>query len=422
MATHIGRCRICGNEHLVPILDLGNQAMSGIFPRTVEEEIESGPLRLVKCIGETSAACGLVQLAHTFDLKNMYGDRYGYRSGLNGSMVRHLGEKVSYIEKHAPLLPGDLVIDIGSNDGTTLSAYTENRYELVGVDPTGQKFSQYYKPQVRCIPDFFSAATMQKHFGNRRARVITSFSMFYDLEEPLVFLSEIVEMLEHDGIWVLEQSYLPTMLDKTSYDTVCHEHLEYYAVFQIKWMTDRAGAKIIDVSFNDVNGGSFSVVVARQEAPQPEFSGLAALLQQEKALGLAGLQPFRAFAERVEKSRDALMGFFSKARQEGAFVGGLGASTKGNVLLQYCNVTPDDIQAIGEVNEEKFGCFTPGSLIPIMQESELLGKNPDYLLVLPWHFRSFFEKASHLAAQNLVYPLPDLQFFNGRHVGASIHS
>jgi NDP-4-keto-2,6-dideoxyhexose 3-C-methyltransferase len=413
MATPLGRCRICGNENLVPILDLGDQAMSGIFPRTKNEELDSGPLRLVKCYGDTDSSCGLVQLAHTFDLTNMYGDRYGYRSGLNGSMVRHLGEKVSYIERTAPLLPGDLVIDIGSNDGTTLSAYAENRYDLVGVDPTGKKFSQYYKPQIHLVADFFSANTMQQNFGNRKARVITSFSMFYDLEEPLVFLREVVEMLEHDGIWILEQSYLPTMLDKTSYDTVCHEHLEYYAVSQIKWMTDRSGAKIIDVSFNDVNGGSFSVVVARQDAPQSEFEGLAALVEQEKSQGLDELFTYRTFAERVEKSRDALRGFFSRTRAGGAYVGGLGASTKGNILLQYCNVTTDDIQAIGEINEDKFGCFTPGSLIPIIPEAELLIKKPDYLLVLPWHFRSFFEKAPHLSEFNLVYPLPDLQLVNG---------
>lgn len=383
--------------------------MSGIFPRSVSEEVETGPLQLVKCIGKPEEACGLVQLAHTFDLESMYGDTYGYRSGLNASMVRHLHAKVAHIQEIAPLQAGDLIIDIGSNDGTTLSAYPADLYDLVGVDPTGRKFASYYKPHIRLIPDFFSAQTLQQHLGGRRARVITSFSMFYDLEAPAEFMHEVIQMLEHDGIWVLEQSYLPTMIARNSYDTVCHEHLEYYALSQIKWMADRAGAKIIDVSFNDVNGGSFSLTVARKEAPQPEFYGLSAILEHEQSIGLDGLALFRSFAERVEESRDALHNFFQMARQESAFVGGLGASTKGNVLLQYCGVTTNDIAAIGEVNEDKFGAFTPGTLIPIIPESELLSQKPDYLIVLPWHFKPFFDNAPHLAGQKLVYPLPKIK-------------
>lgn len=383
--------------------------MSGIFPRTKGELVESGPLTLLKCSGDAEKVCGLVQLAHTFDLEKMYGAGYGYRSGLNASMVRHLNAKIAHIENIAPLQAGDLIVDIGSNDGTTLAGYTDGRYDLVGVDPTAQKFSAYYKPTIQLIPDFFTAETMRRNLGDRRARVITSFSMFYDLEAPVDFMREVIAMLENDGIWVLEQSYLPTMLERNSYDTVCHEHLEYYAVSQIKWMADRAGAKIVDISFNDINGGSFSLTVARKDAPQSEFPGLAAILEHEKSLGIDGLVPFQAFATRVAKSRDNLRGFFDRTRRDGAFVGGLGASTKGNVLLQYCDITTDDIAAIGEVNEDKFGAFTPGTLLPIIAENELLAKDPDYLVVLPWHFRPFFDKAPHLAGHNLVYPLPELE-------------
>lgn len=408
MPSQINNCRICGNKHLVPVLDLGEQAMSGSFPRSRDDKVETGPLKLLKCLGDEGEVCGLVQLAHTFDLASMYGDGYGYRSGLNSSMVRHLEEKVAYIQNVAPLKDGDLVIDIGSNDGTTLGAYPEGRFDLVGVDPTGKKFASFYKPHVRLVPDFFTADILRKHIGDRKARVITSFSMFYDLEAPMDFMREVVGMLEEDGIWVLEQSYLPTMLERNSYDTVCHEHLEYYALSQIKWMTDRCDAKIVDVSFNDINGGSFSLAVARMGAPQSEFEGLQALLEQERSQGLNGLAPFSAFANRVEKSRAALHAFFERARSEGARVAALGASTKGNILLQYCDVTTDDIEAVGEVNADKFGAFTPGTLLPIVGEDELLASNPDYLLVLPWHFRTFFEKAPHLAGRRLVYPLPEL--------------
>lgn len=408
MPSQITRCRICWNTHLVPVLDLGDQAMSGSFPRSCDEKIGVSPLQLFKCMGEEDEVCGLVQLGHTVDLESMYGAGYGYRSGLNASMVRHLYEKVAYIRELAPLKDGDLVIDIGSNDGTTLGAYPEGHFDLVGVDPTGKKFLSYYKPHIRLIPDFFSADILRKNLGDRKARVITSFSMFYDLEAPMDFMREVVGMLEEDGIWVLEQSYLPTMLERNSYDTVCHEHLEYYALSQIKWMTDRCDAKIVDVSFNDVNGGSFSLVVARKSAPQTEFEGLRALLEHERSLGLHGLAPFDAFASRVEKSRNDLRAFFEQARSEGARVVALGASTKGNTILQYCNVTMHDIEAVGEVNPDKFGAFTPGTLLPIIPEDELLAFNPDYLVVLPWHFRPFFEKAPQLTGRKLVYPLPEV--------------
>jgi NDP-4-keto-2,6-dideoxyhexose 3-C-methyltransferase len=313
----------------------------------------------------------------------MYGANYGYRSGLNASMVRHLTAKVAHILATAPLRDGDLIVDIGSNDGTTLAAYPAGRYELLGVDPTGAKFRDYYLPHVGLIADFFTLANVQARVGARRARVITSFSMFYDLEAPFDFMREVLSLLEDDGIWVLEQSYMPAMLAANSYDTVCHEHLEYYGLSQIKWMTDRAGAKIVDVAFNDVNGGSFSVTVAKAGAPQPESPALAGLIAREREQGLDGLAPYCAFAGRVAESRAALRDFLAGARRDGKTVCALGASTKGNVLLQYCALTEADITCIGEVNADKFGAFAPGTLIPIVPEDEMLARRPDYLLVLP---------------------------------------
>jgi NDP-4-keto-2,6-dideoxyhexose 3-C-methyltransferase len=408
MVRRSTRCRICGNEELVAILDLGQQALTGIFPKRRDQAVAAGPLKLVKCAGRDTAVCGLVQLAHSYDPSEMYGADYGYRSGINASMVRHLADKVARICTTAPLHPGDLVIDIGSNDGTTLAAYPANRYDLLGVDPTGAKFRDFYPPHVQLIAEFFARETVRARLGARRARVVTSFSMFYDLERPGEFVREVLDILEDDGIWVLEQSYLPTMLETNGYDTVCHEHLEYYSLAQIKWMADRAGAKIVDVEFNNVNGGSFSVTIARAGAPQPEMAELPALLAQERSAGLDGLAPYQAFAERVARSRQNLREFFDRARHGGSTVAGLGASTKGNVLLQYCNATEADISCIGEVNPDKFGAFTPGTLIPIVPEVELLARKPDYLLVLPWHYRPFFEASSQFRGQRLVFPLPEL--------------
>lgn len=408
MPQRIARCRICGNTSLEPVVDLGTQALTGVFPRSREEKVSSGPLRLVKC-GESTDACGLLQLEHTYDLAEMYGANYGYRSGLNASMVAHLQSKVKKILRIARLRKGNLVIDIGSNDATTLRAYPADDYLLVGVDPTGAKFREYYPPHVRLLPEFFSLDLLRRHFGERPARVITSFAMFYDLEQPLDFMRKVYDLLAEDGIWVFEQSYMPKMLEINSYDTICHEHLEYYGLRQVKWMTDRVGFKIVDVEFNDINGGSFSVTVAKKGAPNLESPSVAAILENEEQAGLDGLEPYRAFAKRVEDSRGQLREFLGTARRNGKAVYGLGASTKGNVILQYCGITETDLPLIGEVNRDKFGCFTPGTLIPIVPEDEILARKPEYLLVLPWHFRRFFETNAKLARKGFVFPLPALE-------------
>ena len=406
MITQLSHCRICGNTDLAPVLNLGEQMLTGVFPRSRDAQVTTGPLQLVKCTGG-SDCCGLLQLAHSYELDEMYGENYGYRSGLNASMVAHLERKVARIRTLVDLAPGDLVIDIGSNDATTLRAHDPD-LTLVGIDPTGSKFSAFYPEHVMLIPEFFSGGLVSERFPGRKAKVVTSFSMFYDLPRPMAFMQEVHDILAEDGIWVLEQSYMPFMLDTNSYDTVCHEHLEFYALRQIQWMVERVGLRILDVEFNDVNGGSFSVTVGMARTGDPVLPAVQAILDREDAAGLQTLAPYQAFATRVAVLREELRGFVADARAAGKRVGALGASTKGNVLLQYCGFTSDEIVAVGEVNPDKLGAYTPGSFIPIVPEDALLDGRVDYLLVLPWHFRAFFETLPKLRDAALVYPLPQL--------------
>lgn len=408
MYKKIEKCRICGNTHLERVLDLGEQMLTGVFPREKDAAVTTGPLHLVKCIGGDDS-CGLLQMEHSYDLGEMYGENYGYRSGLNASMVQHLNSKVNRILELVELHQGDLVIDIGSNDSTTLQAYPETDLLLVGVDPTGVKFHHYYPSHIELIPDFFSSALVKARFPEQKAKVVTSFSMFYDLEDPMGFMRQVYEVLADDGVWVFEQSYMPTMLDTNSYDTVCHEHLEFYALRQIKWMADRVGFKILDVEFNDINGGSFSVTVSKSHGDLTIDPSVQKILDDELAKGLDSLIPYQEFAMRVVQTKHELLQFIATMRAERKTVAVLGASTKGNVLLQYCGLSTKDVEFVGEVNPEKFGCYTPGTWIPIIPEQDLLAKKPDYLIVLPWHFKQFFISNKKFSNMNLVFPLPKLE-------------
>lgn len=410
----IKQCRICGNPELTEFLNLGDQALTGVFPRKIDEPISAGPLELVKCVESRKRfSCGLVQLRHSYNLNEMYGMNYGYRSGLNISMKKHLKAIVERAVSFVSFSSGDIALDIGSNDGTLLSLYPQADVMLVGIDPTAEKFRRFYPENSNIVPDFFSAKVFRNHFGSSKAKIITAIAMFYDLESPIDFVSEIGEVLSDDGICIFEQSYMPEMIRKTAYDTVCHEHLEYYGLRQIKWLFDRADLKIIDVFTNGVNGGSFCITAAHKGSDYPEASNvIGALLDHEMNLELDTMRPYEKFRERVEQHRESLIQFVRKTNSQDKLILGYGASTKGNVILQYCGFTKNDIRCIAEVNEDKFGRLTPGTFIPIVSEPDARNMRPDFFLVLPWHFeQSILERERKYLASGgrLVFPLPEIK-------------
>jgi NDP-4-keto-2,6-dideoxyhexose 3-C-methyltransferase len=408
----IEACRICGSNELQPAVDLGEQALTGVFPRVRDARITRGPLELVKCLGEGS--CGLVQLRHTYDANEMYGAEYGYRSSLNRSMVEHLGAKVRALLQQSPVAAGDVVLDIGSNDGTTLGFYPETA-TLIGIDPTASKFAKYYKTHIHVVPDFFSQAAFFRASGGKQAKIVTSISMFYDLDRPLDFMREVYAVLVEGGTWHFEQSYLPAMLATSSYDTICHEHLEYYALAQIVWMADRIGFSIRDVTLNDTNGGSFAVTAVKVEPGSSQHVEVVArLLGEETRAGLQGLEPLVRFAEKARRHRDELRELLVGYKRNGKRVFGMGASTKGNVILQYCEVDASLVSCIAEVNADKFGCFTPGTGIPIVSEADAFAQKPDVFLVLPWHFReNIIRRVSPMleSGAKLLFPLPAIELY-----------
>lgn len=397
-------CRICGSKGLVEILDLGEQFLSGIFPKDQGNVFEKVPLVLVKC---EDNSCGLVQLAHTIHLPTMYGESYGYRSGLNLSMVKHLNSKYQKIKSMIELKDNDIVIDIAGNDGTFLSNFSNN-LKLCSIDPTSEKFSGYFRKDIEYIADFFSAEKFYGKFPDERAKLVTSFSMFYDLEDPCLFAKEVAKILDpKSGIWVLEQSYLPEMLRTNSFDTICHEHLSYYGMHQLKFILDSARLRVIDFEFNDINGGSVSLVVAHCDSIYSECSDkLNLILQDEIAAGINTLEIWDKFKESVDSCRDSFMKIINSCKEQKLKICGIGASTKGNVTLQTWKLGVGEIEVIGDVNPDKFGHLTPGTWIPIASEDSVLSKNYDVFIILPWHFKEFFMTSEKYAGKTLLFPLP----------------
>lgn len=408
----IKKCRICGNENLVSILNLGDMALTGLFPK-IDEKVESGPLEIVKCFSEDGNSCGLVQLKHDYEMEKLYGDNYGYRSGLNKSMVKHLEEIVKKIEDKVELKDGNLVIDIASNDGTLLSNYKNKKLDLLGIDPTSEKFKEYYPEYVDKVAEFFSDKLVRDLRGDKKAKVVTSIAMFYDLPEPLVIMKEISNILDDEGIWVVEQSYMPEMIKNTSYDTICHEHLEFYALKQFKWMADRAGLKIVDVEFNKTNGASFCLTLAKTNSKFVEAKDkIKEILEEEERGGYNQMEIYQLFKENTEKHKLELIELLDCLKKEGKKVFGYGASTKGNVILQYCNLGIEDIPYIADVNEDKFDRYTPGTMIKIISEEDAKKLTPDYYLVLPWHFKNnILEREQEFikADGKMIFPLPKIE-------------
>jgi SAM-dependent methyltransferase len=403
----IDKCRICRSSHLISVLNLGEQALTGVFPTSPSAEVPTGPLEMVWC-----GDCGLAQLSCEYPSDQMYGENYGYRSGLNLSMVTHLTNIVRRLERLLPLKSDDVVLDIGSNDGTLLAQYSSPDVVRIGIDPTALKFLEFYAAGDVVVPDFFSVEAFSK-VSSTKAKIITSVSMFYDLPDPLGFVNDVRRCLHEEGIWLFEQSYMPSMIRTNSYDTICHEHLEYYSLENVVRLLARADMKVLDVRFNRVNGGSFSVIAAHASSTRKvESAAIKWFLDQEMSMGFNSPAPFRDFEARVFRHRSDLRNLILGLRSEGKRIAGLGASTKGNVLLQFCGLGPDDIECIGEVNPEKFGRFTPGTSIPIVSEDQARESNPDFFLVLPWHFRDgIVQRELDFITQGggLIFPLPEIE-------------
>ena len=410
---HRTTCRVCGSTNLTPVIDLGEQYLQGSFlkdgyPKPPYRKI---PTQVVRCdVTKNEDGCGLLQLAHTLPPEILYAN-YWYRSGTNSTMRNHL-EQVATTARDLMDGEGVRALDIGCNDGTLLGFYPDN-YERIGVDPSD--IAREIPPPISVINSTFPSDIVDQALGNGTFNIVTSIAMFYDIEVPVEFAKAVRRLLTDDGIWIVEMSYLPLMLSQNAFDSICHEHLEYYSLAVLENIARRAGLRVFRADLNDINGGSIRLYltpsgITRYDTEEAS-DFLRSLRVREFELELDTDLPYQSFQVRVEALREELSGMLKEIRNNDETVHIYGASTKGNVLLQWYGIGSDTVECAADRNPAKHGARTLGTDIPIVSEEESRDLNPDYYLVLPWHFRREFlerERDTIHRGTKMIFPLPDI--------------
>ncbi len=412
--THRTTCRVCGSSALTPVIDLGEQHLQGSFVKPGKEmpPMRKIPTRLMRCdLMKDENACGLLQMEHTVPPEVLY-SAYWYRSGTNNTMRQHLK---GIADEAAQLLgkPEGRVLDIGCNDGTLLGFYPPE-FQKFGIDPSD--VAQEIEGDIKVVQDIFPSEELVKHLRGQQCDIITSIAMFYDLENPIAFTQGIKNILSPHGIWIFEMSYMPTMLRMTSYDTICHEHLEYYSLAVIEYILKQGGMKVFNVSLNSINGGSLRCYATHADNfayKKDEWNhSIKAMRQEEFDLELDTDKPYKNFQDRVNIHKEELTALLKKLKKQGKKIHIYGASTKGNTILQWCGIDNRIIDFAAERNPDKYGAYTLGTEIPIISEAESRAMNPDYYLVLPWHFKEEFierERETLQKGTGFIFPLPTVE-------------
>jgi NDP-4-keto-2,6-dideoxyhexose 3-C-methyltransferase len=371
-------CRNCKKNLKIKIINIGNQCISSVFPKKIQNNLKKYPLDLFIC-----NFCELVQFKKTPPFQDMYGLTYGYYTSLSPLMIKHIKEKFKFINKQKFLKNRSYILDIGSNDGTFLNFFSKKNknFNLYGIDPSAIKFKKYYEKNINLIVDYFSKESLNNI--DNKFDLITSFAMFYDIEDPNKFCSDINYLLDKNGVWMLELSYFPLLLKNLTYDQICHEHLCYYTLRSFNKIISKHNLQILDFSFNEINGGSVEIICAKKNSVhKPKTEKIKEQLLFEKTINY---NSYNKFNERIENTKKTLNFILSKINKREIIA--YGASTKGNIVLNHCEINNKQIKYICDANAYKYNRYTPGSNLKIISKKEMRLKKPKYLLVLIWSFR-----------------------------------
>lgn len=408
-------CRMCNKKGLEPIISLGKQYVVN-FLDSPDQELTKADLDLVLC-NTKEGGCGLLQLKHTV-LGDVLYKKFWYKSGVNQTMINALVDVVSKAEKLVTLKSGDIVIDIGANDGTLLRSYSSKNLKLIGFEPAANLIEDAKVGTTKIINDFFNYDSFYKLFPDKKAKMITSIAMFYDLEKPNEFVNDIVKILDQNGIWIVQMNYLVTMLENNAFDNIVHEHLEFYSLETMQYLVNKHNLQIFDVELNEINGGSIRIYIKHKDCKVfPSSKKVDELLAYEKSMGLNQNETYHNFAQRIKALKETTYNFIKNEVSNGKKVYVYGASTRGNTLLQYYGLDQSLIMAAVDRNPAKWGKKIVGTEIPIISEERGRKEKPDYFLILPWYFIEEFrirEKEYLEKGGKFIVPLPEFHIIDSK--------
>ena len=394
-------CKNCKSRSLKKIINIGNQPISSHFYKKKMRNLRNYSLDLYMC-----KKCELIQFKTLPKLNQMYGLNYGYRTSLSPLMINHMKKKYLSLKKDLSKKNCN-ILDIGCNDGTFLNLFQNfKNLNLYGIDPSAEKFKKYHSKKINLIVDYFKKEKIEKKYDNINFELITSFAMFYDIEDPNSFCKDINNLLSKNGKWVLELSYFPSLLKNLTYDQICHEHVTYYTLKTFENVIKKNGLKILDFNLNDINGGSIEIICAKKNSKYK--AKIKKINNQKKIEEQINDISFVNFNKRVDNIKKVLNLFLEKNKNN---VIGYGASTKGNIVLNHCKIDEKILKYICDANPYKFNRYTPGSNIKIISKQKMRKMKPKYLLVLIWSFRKEVidqEKKFLLNGGKLVFHLPML--------------
>ncbi len=404
----IKNCRNCRSNYLENLFSLGKISFTGKFASNKKVNIKKTPLDLVIC-----KKCRLVQLNHNYDLKYLYGPDYGYRTGINKTMSDHVKKITKLMEKKTNLKSGDYVLDIASNDGTLLNCY-KNKYKTFGIDPLVSKYQKNYRNINFKVSSFFSIKEIRK-ITKKRFKIITALAVFYDLENPNKFLKEAEKILSNDGIILIEFADILSMIKFNMFDAICHEHLMYLSSKVLFEMANKNSLRVFDVKYNNINGGSTQYFICKKNSKfKNNTKNLNNALIKERRFGIENPKTYKKFFKKIENIKYNLKKLVISIKNKNQNIHGYGASTKGNVLLQYFGIGKEFIDYIADRNPRKFNYYTPGTKIKIISEKVSRNIKPNFYLVLPWHFRKEIlhrEKKLIKKGSRFIFPLPKLKIY-----------
>ena len=403
----ITSCRNCKSKYFSKLFTLGKMCFTGKFPKNLTTNIPKVVISLIMC-----KSCKLVQLDRNFNPEYLYDTNYGYRTGINATMTQHVNGVVKESIKIVKLKKKDSVLDIASNDGTLLNFYKKNIFR-VGIDPLIKKYKNQYKNINFGIQEFFSYKAIQKKKINKKFKIITALSMFYDLPNPNKFLEDVKKVLDKEGIFVLEHADLLSIIKNCQFDTICHEHLEYYSTKVIIELMNKNELRVFNLKANTINGGSMRYYVCHKDSKyKNNYKKINKILREEIKFKLDKPDTFNDFFKLINVQKKKLLKLINKIIKKKEIIHGYGASTKGNVLLQYFGISSNKIKYIADRNPQKVNLYTPGTKIKIVSESFSRMCKPNYYLVLPWHFKKEIilrEKRAIKNGSKFIFPLPKMK-------------